>query len=137
MGIRYLHAGPYFSFPLPKNWFLTSKLSLGTSEGARGQAILNIRDEYQDIFQTKELPYYSYKPRRAFSWSAGIGIQKQIKRNVGLKAYASYFSSKNSFEIDVLDQLGQNGQFTFKSFSADQINFSNLSYGLALTAFLW
>ncbi|RYE38661.1 MAG: phosphatase PAP2 family protein, partial [Sphingobacteriales bacterium] len=54
MGIRYIHAGPYLSLPLSRNWFITGKLNLGSSEGARGQALLKIKQEYQDEFGLKD-----------------------------------------------------------------------------------
>lgn len=137
MGIRYLHVGPYFSFPMAKNWFITAKLGLGSSDGARGQALLNLREEYHEEFGTKELPYYSYKPKQSFSWSSGVGIQKQIKRNVAVKAYLSYFNSTNDFEIDVLDRINETGDFSFKAFGSEKVRFDSITFGLGLSAFLW
>lgn len=137
MGIRYIHAGPYFSIPLPKNWFITGKLGAGTSSGAQGEIILRIKENYQALFQTKELPYYRYKPQSAFSWSAGIGLQKQIKRNVGIKAFASYFNSDNDFTMDIIDQINIDGRYAFKNIGVEKVRFDNLTFGLGLTAFLW
>jgi Outer membrane protein beta-barrel domain len=137
MGIRYLHIGPYFSFPLPKNWFLTAKFGLGSADGARGQALLILREEYHEEFGVKELPYYSYKPERSLSWSSGFGVQKQIKRNVGIMAYVNYFNSSNNFEIDILDQINSDGDFNFKPFGSEKIRFDSITFGLGLTAFLW
>ncbi len=56
MGVRYLHAGPFFNLPLPRNWFLTAKCLAGTSVGAEGDVLLPLREEYQDVFNMKELP---------------------------------------------------------------------------------
>jgi len=137
MGIRYIHAGPYFSFPLPKNWFITGKLGAGTASGAQGEIILRIRENYQDLFGTNELPYYRYKPQPAFSWSAGFGVQKQIKRNVGIKAFLSYFNSDNDFTIDVIDQISPDGTYSFKNVGSEKVRFDNITLGLGLTAFLW
>jgi len=137
MGIRYIHAGPYFSLPLANNWFITGKLGAGTSSGAQGEIILKINQDYQQIFETNELPYYRYKPESAFSWSAGVGIQKQIKRNIGVKAFVSYFNSDNDFTMDIIDQINPNGTYSFKNAGSEKVRFDNLTYGLGLTAFLW
>ncbi|MFC3562724.1 phosphatase PAP2 family protein [Pedobacter jamesrossensis] len=137
MGIRYLHVGPYFSLPLASNWFITGKLGGGSSTGAQGDIILRIREDYQEIFQTNELPYFRYKPKSAFSWSAGLGIQKQIKRNIGIKAYASYFDSDNDFRFEIIDQIAANGTYLFKDYGAEKVRFDNISFGIGLTAFLW
>jgi len=137
MGIRYIHVGPYFSIPLAKNWFITGKLNAGTSAGAQGEVILNIKEEYQDLFQGKELPYFRYKPESAFSWSAGLGIQKQVKRNLGVKAYVSYFDSDNDFTVDIIDQINSAGNYTFKNRGMEKVKFNHITFGLGLTAYLW
>lgn len=137
MGIRYLHLGPYFSLPLARNWFITGKLGAGSSVGAQGDIILRIKEEYQEDFGIKELPFFKYKPKNAFSWSAGMGIQKQIKRNIGVKAYVSYFDSDNDFEFDIIDKIEATGTYVYRDYSAEKVKFDNLSFGLALTAFLW
>ncbi|RDC56863.1 phosphatase PAP2 family protein [Pedobacter chinensis] len=137
MGIRYIQAGPYFSVPLPRNWFITGKLTAGRSAGAQGEVILKIRDEYQDIFQGQELPYFRYKPESAFGWSVGLGIQKQVKRNIGVKAYVSYFDSDNDFSVDIIDQINAAGSYTFKNLGMEKVRFNHITFGLGLTAFLW
>jgi membrane-associated phospholipid phosphatase len=137
MGIRYIHARPYFSIPLPKNWFITAKLGAGTSSGAQGEVILNINEEFQELFQTQQLPYYQYKPGSAFSWSAGAGIQKQIKRNIGIKAFVSYFNSDNDFALDIIDEIKLDGTYSFKNIGMEKVRFDNLTFGLGLTAYLW
>lgn len=137
MGIRYLHLGPYFSLPLARNWFLTGKVGAGSSVGAKGDIILRIKEAYQEDFGIKELPFFRYKPKNAFSWSVGIGIQKQIKRNIGVKAYVSYFDSDNDFKFDIIDDIATNGSYLFKEYSSEKVRFDNISFGLGLTAFLW
>jgi len=137
MGIRYIHAGPYFSFPLSQNWFITGKLGAGTASGAKGEIILRIKENYQELFRTNELPYYRYKPQSAFSWSAGFGVQKQIKRNIGIKAFVSYFNSDNDFSMDIIDQINPDGTYAFKNVGSEKVRFDNITLGLGLTAFLW
>jgi len=137
MGIRYLHAGPFFSFPLPNNWFVTGKFNIGSSLGAEGNVMVELQDDYEDIFQTKELPYLRYKPERAFSWTAGAGIQKRIGRNLAIKAYTSYFNSDHDFVIDILDDVDQNGHYTYTNLQQEKVRFNHFAAGLALTAFLW
>ena len=137
MGVRYLQAGPYFSLPLTRNWFLTGKLVAGTSIGAEGNIILPIREEYQDFFHTKELPYIRYKPERAPSWSAGMGIMKRVGRNLGLKAYTSYFHSRHDFKFDMISEIDQNGNVSFTDLATEKISFNHLTFGLAVTALLW
>lgn len=137
MGIRYIHVGPYFSLPLSRNWFVTGKLGAGTASGAKGEVILNLKEDYREIFGSNELPYYRYKPESTFSWSAGMGIQKQIKRNIGVKAYVNYFNSKNDFKLDIIDDIDPNGGYTFKDYGSEKVRFDNLTVGLGLTAYLW
>ena len=137
MGIRYIHAGPYFSLPLSRNWFVTGKLGAGTAAGAKGEIMLNLKEDYREIFGSNELPYYRYQPKSTFSWSAGVGIQKQIKRNIGVKAYLNYFNSKNDFKLDIIDDINPNGGYTFKDYGSEKVRFDNLTVGLGLTAYLW
>jgi hypothetical protein len=137
MGIRYLHIGPFFSLPLPQNWFITGKINAGSSLGADGNLILEIKDEYEDFFQTKELPYLRYKPEATFSWSAGIGIQKRIGRNLALKAYTSYFDSDHDFSIDQLTEIDVDGKYTYQHLGTERVKFDHFAFGLALTAFIW
>lgn len=137
MGVRYLHIGPFFSFPLRHNWFITGKINAGRSAGAKGDIMLQFREEFQEIFDRKELPIIQYKPEAAFSWSVGAGVQKRIGRNLGVKGYLSYFQSKHQFEIDQLEDINENGSYTFKNAGFSSISFNQLVYGLALTAYLW
>lgn len=137
MGIRYIHAGPYFSIPLARNWFITGKLGAGTAVGANGEIILNLREEFQELFGATELPYFRYKPENSFSWSAGGGIQKQIKRNIGIKAYFNYFNSDNDFKLDIIDEVSPDGTYSFKDYGLEKVRFDNLTFGLSLTAYLW
>ncbi|CAH0271664.1 hypothetical protein SRABI27_03512 [Pedobacter sp. Bi27] len=137
MGIRYIHAGPYFSIPLARNWFITGKFGAGTAVGAKGEIILNLKEDFQEVFGSKELPYYRYKPESSFSWSAGAGIQKQIKRNVGIKAYVNYFNSDNDFKLDIIDQINTDGSYAFKDYGSEKVKFDNLILGIGLTAYLW
>ncbi len=85
----------------------------------------------------KELPYIRYKPERAFGWSTGMGIMKRIGRNLGLKAYSNYFHSKHDFKFDIIHDVDPNGQVSFTDLTTVKINFSHLTFGLALTAILW
>ncbi|TCD11691.1 hypothetical protein EZ449_05390 [Pedobacter frigidisoli] len=98
---------------------------------------MNIKEDYQDLFKGKELPFFRYKPESAFSWSAGLGIQKQVKRNPGVKAYVSYFDSNNDFTVDVIDQINSDGNYTFKNQGSEKVKFNHITFGLGLTAFLW
>ena len=137
MGLRYLQAGPFFSIPLPRNWFVTGKLIAGSSVGAQGNIVLQLYEEYEDIFETKELPYFRYKPEPAFSWTAGLGIQKRIGRNLGLKAYGSYFNSDHDFTLDVISDIDTKGKYIYENLGSEKVRFNHLAFGLALTAFLW
>jgi len=137
MGIRYLHLGPFFSFPLPYNWFITGKINAGSSLGADGNVQLQINETYQPLFETKEIPYLRYKPEATFSWSAGLGIQKRIARNLGIKAYASYFDSDHDFDIDILREIELGGKYTYERLGREKVKFDHFAFGLALTAFIW
>lgn len=137
MGIRYFTAGPFFSLPLPNNWFITGKLNAGSSAGAQGDILLELKDEYVEAFDQKELPYLRYKPENAFCWSAGAGIQKRMGRNTALKLYANYFDSDHDFDLDILSDIDQQGKYVFKRQGTEKVRFNHLAFGLALTAFLW
>ena len=137
MGVRYFNIGPYFSLPLPHNWFITGKIGAGSSTGATGNVMVMINEEYQDLFGTNEIPYLQYKAERAFSWTAGLSIQKRIARNVAIKAYSSYFNSDHDFDISIIDDIDVNGKYTYKPYGTEKVGFDHLAFGLALTAFLW
>jgi membrane-associated phospholipid phosphatase len=137
VGIRYLHAGPFFSLPLPNRWFVTAKLNAGTAAGVPGQIIFRLKPEYQEVFQAKELPLFRYKPETVFSWSAGLGIQKQIRQNLGVKAYVSYFDSDNTFSLAALNDVDDQGHAHFLKLGREKIKFNHLTFGLGLTAYLW
>jgi membrane-associated phospholipid phosphatase len=137
MGIRYFHAGPYFSLPLPKNWFITAHVNAGVSAGAKGEIKIMIKPEYQDEFGTNELPIIRYKPEQAFSWGAGVGIQKRIKRNFAVKAYLSYLNSKNDFTLDALSDIDPDGKYSYTNAGSEKVRFDNLTYGIGLTTYLW
>jgi membrane-associated phospholipid phosphatase len=137
MGIRYLSAGPFFSLPLPHNWFITGKLTAGTSVGAQGNILLEIKEEYQDFFNTHELPYLRYKPEKATCWSAGIGIQKRIGRNTALKLFGSFFDSDHDFDLDILTEIDDEGNYIYQSLGSEKVKFDHFNFGLALTAFIW
>lgn len=139
LGIRYLNAGPYFSLPLPNNWFITGKLNAGVSSGSKGNFILDLKDEYHEEFGKAELPYLKYKPKSAFSWSAGIGIQKRVGRNTAIKLYTNYFSSSHKFDISGLQDIDDDGHYIYEKLPANQhkTRFDNITFGLGITAFLW
>ena len=137
MGIRYLHLGPFFSVPLPHNWFITGKIGAGSSLGAEGNVVLQIKEEYEDFFRTKELPYLRYKPEATFSWSASVGLQKRVGRNLALKLYTSYFDSDHDFSIDRLSEIDLDGKYTYQHQGTERVRFDHFAFGLALTAFIW
>lgn len=139
LGVRYLNIGPYFSLPLANNWFLNAKLNAGLSSGSNGNVILNIKEEYQQEYRTAELPYLKYKPRTAFSWSAGMGIQKRIGRNTAIKAYTTYFRSAHKFNMDALQDIDDDGHYIYERLPLDQTKtrFNHLTFGLGITAFIW
>lgn len=137
MGIRYLSVGPFFSLPLPHNWFITGKLTGGTSVGAQGNILLEIKEEYEEFFNTHELPYLRYKPEKTVCWTAGIGIQKRIGRNTAIKLFGSYFDSDHDFDLDVLSEIDADGNYTYQSLGSEKVKFDHITFGLALTAFIW
>lgn len=139
LGVRYLNIGPYFSLPLANNWFVTAKLNAGLSSGSKGNIILNIKEEYQKEYGTAELPYLKYKPKAAPSWSAGIGIQKRIGRNTAIKAYTTYFGSAHEFDMDILQDIDDDGHYIYEHVPDDHIKtrFNHLTFGIGITAFIW
>jgi membrane-associated phospholipid phosphatase len=137
MGVRYLHIGPFFSFPLQKNWFITAKITAGRSVGAKGDVMLQIKEELQEDFGLNELPVVQYKPEGAFSWSVGAGLQKRISRNLGIKAYLNYFNSKHDFDVADLADIDENGSYVFSDAGSTRVSFDQLVYGFSLTAYLW
>lgn len=139
LGVKYLNTGPYFSFPLANNWFITAKVNAGISSGSNGNFILNIKPEHQKDFGTDELAYARYKPNTAPSWSAGIGIQKRIGRNTAIKAYTTYFGSTHKFDIEVLNVRDNDGHFIYEPLpeSLRKTKYNNISFGLGITAFIW
>ena len=137
MGLRTIYAGPYFSFPLAKNWFITAKITGGIASGAEGDVIALIRVEFEDEFGTKEIPVLRYDPQSTFGWKTGIGIQKRLGRNVALKLYADYNNTKQDFEVFELTSIDNLGNYEYTSLGIDKVNFNYIAVGLALTAFLW
>ncbi|WP_346318764.1 phosphatase PAP2 family protein [Chitinophaga sp. YIM B06452] len=137
MGIRYLHLGPFFSVPLPHNWFITGKALAGSSLGADGNVVLILNETWKDLLEMNEFPYLRYKPEATFSWSLGVGIQKRIARNLGIKAYANYFDSDHDFDIDIVDDVDASGKFLFKNIGQEKVRFNHFVFGLGLTAFIW
>jgi membrane-associated phospholipid phosphatase len=138
MGIRYLTIGPFFSIPLQQNWFITGKLNAGASSGAEGTVNLDLSDDYTDAFGSPEIQIVKYRPEAAFAWSAGIGVQKRIGRNTALKFYSTYFDSKNRFRLDAVNDVDNvTGEYKYETIAEDKVDFKHLSFGLALTAFLW
>lgn len=137
MGIRYLSVGPFFSLPLPRNWFITGKLTAGTSVGAQGNVLLELNDEFKDFLNMAELPYLRYKPEKAVCWTAGIGIQKRIGRNTALKLYTSFFDSDHDFDLDILTEVDTQGNFVYQSLGSEKVKFDHITFGLGVTAFIW
>lgn len=136
-GVKYLHIGPQFSSPFKKGWSLNANILGGKSIGADGNIILSLKDEYQSIFNTVELPYFKYKPRPTTSWSTGCSVQKLLSRNLGLKAYANYFSSKHQFKVDYLSSVDPNGKFMYSYKNEVAIRYNHIVYGLGISALLW
>lgn len=136
-GVRYLHLGPYFSIPLRKGFFINANIGAGKAIGADGNIILNLKQEYQDIFGLKEVPYFKYKPELSGSWAAGLSIQKLLSRNLGLKAYVNYFNSRHLFSVDYLDEIDLNGAYIYKHKDQVSIRYNHIVYGLGITALLW
>lgn len=112
-------------------------MNIGGSVGAEGYVQLQLREDYEDLFGSKELPYVRYKPERAFGWSAGLGVQKRIARNLGIKAFGSYFDSDHDFNLDLLQSIDANGQYTYLNLGSEKVKFNHFTVGLALTAYLW
>lgn len=139
LGIKYLNVGPYFSYPLPNNWFITAKANAGISSGSSGNIILELNEKYETQLGRPELPYLRYKPRTTASWSAGMGIQKRIGRNTAVKLYASYFSSKHKFAIAGLEEIDDHGNYIYEPIPGNisKLNFNHVTIGLGLTAFIW
>lgn len=137
MGLRTIYAGPYFSLPLPKNWFITAKITGGSASGAQGDVIALIRDEFEDEFGTKEIPVLRYDPKSSVGWKTGIGIQRRLSRNVALKLYADYNYTKQDFEVLELSSIDDQGNYQYTSLGVDKVNFNYIAVGLAFTAFLW
>ena len=136
-GVRYLHFGPYFSFPLKKGFSLSANLLGGKSIGADGNIILDLKEEYQPIFNTVELPYFKYKPKPTTSWSGGLSVQKLLSRNLGLKAYVNYFGSKHLFKVDYLSSIDPNGKYVYSYKNEVSIRYNHIVYGLGISALLW
>lgn len=137
MGIRYLTVGPFFSLPLPHNWFISAKVTAGTSVGAEGNVLLELREEFVEELGMAELPYLRYKPEKAVCWTAGIGIQKRIGRNAALKIFTSYFDSDHDFDLYILSDVDANGNYVYQSLGSEKVKFDHVTFGLALTAFIW
>jgi membrane-associated phospholipid phosphatase len=137
MGIRYLTVGPFFSVPLPHNWFITAKLTAGTSMGAQGNVLLQLREDFKDFFNAADLPYLRYKPEKAPCLTAGIGIQKRIGRNTALKLFASYFDSDHDFDLDILTEVDAEGNYLYQHLGSEKVRFDHVTFGLGLTAFIW
>lgn len=138
MGVRYLNIGPYFSLPMTNGWFITAKANAGISAGARGSVVLNLKPEYVDEFNgNPELTLMYYQPEHAFAWSAGAGIQKRVSRNIALKAYTSYFDSDHDFAVDEIDDVDDDGNYTYKRVSTERVRFNHFTFGIAVTAFIW
>ncbi len=137
MGVRYLHIGPFFSVPLTRNWFVTGKLAAGAAAAAKGNIMLKLRDDLVDVFNRQDIPFAKYKPHRAFSWSAGAGIQKRVARNVALKYYTTYFHSRHRFDVESLDTADEQGNISYQWERASKSRFNHLGMGMAVTAFLW
>lgn len=139
LGVKYLNIGPYFSYPLPNNWFVTAKVNAGLSSGSSGNIILELNEKYEKELGRPEIPYLRYKPQTAVSWSTGIGIQKRIGRNTAIKAYATYFNSTHKFTMDGLEEIDDNGNYIYERIPGNlsRLNFNHVTLGLGLTAFIW
>nr|WP_121273680.1 phosphatase PAP2 family protein [Pedobacter schmidteae] len=139
IGIRYLNVGPYFSLPLPNNWFITGKLNTGISYGSSGNVVLNLTPKAQQEFGRPELPIMKYKPKGASSWTAGVGLQKRIGRNTAIKAYTTYFCSSHEFDVDGLQDINDSGNLVYEPIPGgiSKLKFNHITFGLGLTAFIW
>lgn len=136
-GVRYLHFGPYFSIPLKSGFSLNANILGGKSIGAEGNIILNLKEEYQSIFNTVELPYFKYKPKLAGSWSSGFSVQKILNRNLGVKAFANYFNSRHIFQVDYLSSIDPDGKYVYSQKNEVSIRYNHIVYGLGVSALLW
>lgn len=137
IGIRFIQAGPFLSFPLNNNWFITGKFTAGISHAAQGDIRLSLKEEYQNVFTNMELSFVKYKPGNAPSFSTGLGLRKRLGRNMALTAYADYFYSRHEMEIDGISAIQTNGTVVYTPLADEKIRYSNLGIGLGLTAFLW
>lgn len=139
IGIRYLNVGPYFSLPLPNNWFITAKLNTGVSYGSSGNVVLDLTPKAQQELGRPELPILKYKPQASNSWTVGVGIQKRIGRNTAIKAYTNYFNSSHEFDVDGLQEIGDDGKLIYEHIpeGLSRLKFNHLTFGLGLTAFIW
>ncbi len=139
IGIRYFNIGPYYSLPLPNNWFITAKINTGMSLGSSGNVILNLNDQAEDETGRPEIAILKYKPRPAPSWTAGIGLQKRIGRNTAIKVYSTYFNSKHNFDINGLQNIDDNGKPIYEQIpeSLSKLKFNHFTFGIGLTAFIW
>ncbi len=99
--------------------------------------MLRLNNDWQELLERNDFPYLRYKPEGTFSWSTGVGLQKRISRNVGIKAYAAYFDSDHDFMIDIVDDVTDDGKFLFKNVGQEKVRFNHFTFGLGLTAFLW
>nr|WP_068893108.1 phosphatase PAP2 family protein [Pedobacter panaciterrae] len=139
LGVKYLNAGPYFSYPLPNNWFITAKINAGISSGSRGNIILQLKEEYEAEYDRTEVPVLKYKPRSALSWTTGLGIQKRVGHNTAIKAYTTYFNSAHKFKFNVLQGFDNEDNPVYRELpvSKSKTKFNHLTFGLGVTAFLW
>ena len=138
-GVSYLHAGSYFSLPLAHNWFLTGKINGGISTGSAGNIALILNEAYAKEFGVSEISYIKYKPQPTQSFSLGAGIQKRVGRNTAIKAYSNYFLSSHNFKISKLQDIDDDGIFTYENMPTNyfKLKFNHVTFGLGLTAFIW
>lgn len=139
MGIRHINIGPYFSLPLPNNWFITGKINLGLSSATTGNTMLKLNKESEIKFATQEIPYIRYTPSASGSYSIGAGIQKRVGRNTAIKAYTTYFDSSHEFKITALSSFDDKGNFLYTDLPLDRLKlkFNHFTFGLGLTTFIW
>lgn len=139
LGVRYLNAGPFFSYPLPNNWFITAKINTGISSGSKGNVIIQLKDEYAEEYDRPEVPVLMYKPKVALSWTTGVGIQKRVGPNVAIKAYGNYFNSAHKFNFNVLQGFNGDGDPVYNELPTgkSRTRFDHITFGLGLTAFIW
>lgn len=139
IGIRYFNVGPYFSLPLPNNWFVTAKINTGLSLGSSGNIILNLNNKAAEETGRSEIPILKYKPRAAPSWTMGIGLQKRISRNIAIKTYSTYFNSRHNFDISGLQDIDNDGKPEYEQIpeSLSKLKFNHFTFGIGLTTFIW